>query len=213
MVADVAYRTSIDLAKEKGPFPLFDPTQYYADTVPHLALEIEKHGIRNALLTSIAPTGTISLYAGNVSSGIEPIFATAYNRKVLQPDGSHTTEEVVDYAVAEYRKRSNSNDLPDWFVTAQDLPPSAHVKMQAAAQKWVDSAISKTVNVPADISFDDFKSVYMLAYDLGCKGCTTYRPNAVTGSVLTVSDDATGADDAAQACVYDPETGERSCAG
>jgi ribonucleoside-diphosphate reductase alpha chain len=213
MVADVAYRTSIDLAKEKGPFPLFDPAQYYADTVPHLALEIEKHGIRNALLTSIAPTGTISLYAGNVSSGIEPIFATAYNRKVLQPDGSHTTEEVVDYAVAEYRKRSNSNDLPDWFVTAQDLPPSAHVKMQAAAQKWVDSAISKTVNVPADISFDDFKSVYMLAYDLGCKGCTTYRPNAVTGSVLTVSDDATGADDAAQACVYDPETGERSCAG
>ena len=213
LIAETSYRASIGLAKEKGAFPLFDPEQYYADTVPELADEIKEHGIRNALLTSIAPTGTISLYAGNVSSGIEPIFATAYNRKVLLSDGSHATEEVVDYAVAEYRKRSNSKKLPSWFVTAQDLPPSAHVKMQAAAQKYVDNAISKTVNCPADISFEDFKEVYMLAYEMGCKGCTTYRPNDVTGSVLTVSDDSTGADDAAQACIYDHETGERSCAG
>jgi ribonucleoside-diphosphate reductase alpha chain len=211
-IADCAYRASIDLAKEKGAFPLFDPAEYYADTVPHLADEIRKYGIRNALLTSIAPTGTISLYSGNVSSGIEPIFATSYSRKVLQPDGTHTTEEVVDYAVADYRKRSNSKQLPSWFVTAQDLAPDAHVKMQAAAQKYVDNAISKTVNVPADISFDAFKEVYMLAYEMGCKGCTTYRPNDVTGSVLTVSDDATGSDDAGMACMYDPETGERSCA-
>lgn len=212
LIAHTAYETSVELAKEKGAFPLFDPLRYRADTVPHLAGEIATHGIRNALLTSIAPTGTISLYAGNVSSGIEPIFATAYTRKVLQPDGSHRTEEVVDYAVAQYRAKSNSKELPSHFVTAQTLDPAAHVRMQAAAQEFVDNAISKTINCPADISFDDFKEVYMLAYDLGCKGCTTYRPNDVTGSVLTVSDESTGTDDAAMACSYNPETGERSCA-
>lgn len=217
IMAEVAYASalaSIDLAKEKGPFPYFHAEEYYLDTAPGLAKQIKQYGIRNSHLTSIAPTGTISLYAGNVSSGIEPIFATSYTRKVLLPDGSKAEEEVVDYAVAEYRRRSNSNVLPAHFVTAQTLPPEAHVKMQAVAQKWVDSAISKTINLPADISFDAFKDVYMQAYDLGCKGCTTYRPNEVTGSVLTVSDDATGSDDASGgACVYDPATGERSCAG
>lgn len=214
-IAQLSAMASIDLAREKGAFPLFDADKYYLDTAPELADEIALYGIRNALLTSIAPTGTISLYAGNVSSGIEPIFATSYTRKVLLPDGTHQKEEVVDYAVAEHRARSNSGTLPQWFVTAQDLAPMAHVRMQAAAQKYVDNAISKTVNVPADISFEDFCGVYMAAYDMGCKGCTTYRPNDVTGSVLTVSDDATGADDASEggACVWDAETGERSCAG
>jgi len=214
-IALISYSTSIDLAREKGPFPMFDRDQYFADTVPELADDIKRYGIRNSHLTSIAPTGTISLYAGNVSSGIEPIFAAAYERKVLEKDGSHRVEEVVDYAVAEYRARSNSKTLPAHFVTAQSLAPADHVRMQAVAQKWVDSAISKTINVPADISFDDFADVYMMAWDMGCKGCTTYRPNDVTGSVLTVSDDATGADDASEggACVYDPATGERSCAG
>jgi len=211
-IALVAYATSIDLAREKGPFPLFDPGLYYADTVPELAEMIRKYGIRNSHLTSVAPTGTISLYAGNVSSGIEPIFATSYTRDVRMPDGSQKKEEVVDYAVAEYRSRSNSKALPAHFVTAQTLAPMDHVKMQAAAQKWVDSAISKTINVPADISFDDFAGVYMAAWEMGCKGCTTYRPNDVTGAVLTVSDDATGSDDASGgACVYNPETGEKSC--
>jgi ribonucleoside-diphosphate reductase alpha chain len=213
-IALVSYQTSIDLAREKGSFPAFDPDQYYADTVPELAEDIKRYGLRNSHLTSVAPTGTISLYAGNISSGIEPIFAHAYDRKVLEKDGSHRVEEVVDYAVAQYRLQSNSNALPSHFVTAQNLTPADHVRMQAAAQKWVDSAISKTVNVPVDISFDDLSDVYMQAWDMGCKGCTTYRPNAVTGSVLTVSDDATGADDASEggACAYNAETGEKSCA-
>jgi ribonucleoside-diphosphate reductase alpha chain len=151
---------------------------------------IAQHGIRNALLTSVAPTGTISLYAGNVSSGIEPVFAYAYTRKVLQKDGSRTEEEVVDYAVRLWREKHGDAPLPDHFVNAQTLPPLDHVRMQAAAQKWVDSSISKTINCPEDISFDDFKEVYMAAWDQGCKGCTTYRPNDVTGSVLTVSEKA-----------------------
>jgi ribonucleoside-diphosphate reductase alpha chain len=151
---------------------------------------IAKHGIRNALLTSVAPTGTISLYAGNVSSGIEPVFAYAYTRKVLQKDGSRTQEEVVDYAVRLWRETHGDAPLPDYFVNAQTLPPLDHVRMQAAAQKWIDSSISKTINCPEDISFDAFQEVYMAAWDQGCKGCTTYRPNAVTGSVLTVSEAA-----------------------
>jgi len=149
---------------------------------------VREHGIRNALLTSIAPTGTISLYAGNVSSGIEPVFAYSYTRKVLQRDGSRTEEEVVDYAVQKWREKFGDVDLPDHFVNAQTLAPLEHVKMQAAAQKWVDSSISKTINCPADISFEAFKHVYMEAWDTGCKGCTTYRPNDVTGSVLSVSE-------------------------
>ncbi|MCA1775551.1 MAG: adenosylcobalamin-dependent ribonucleoside-diphosphate reductase [Loktanella sp.] len=150
---------------------------------------IRTHGIRNALLTSIAPTGTISLYAGNVSSGIEPVFAYAYTRKVLQKDGTRTEEEVVDYAVQMWRDLKGDAELPDYFVNAQTLAPLEHVRMQAAAQKWIDSSISKTINCPEDIGFEDFKEVYMAAWDQGCKGCTTYRPNAVTGSVLSVSED------------------------
>ena len=150
---------------------------------------IAKHGLRNALLTSIAPTGTISLLAGNVSSGIEPVFAHAYTRKVLQPDGTRTEEEVVDYAVQLWRDLKGEAPLPDHFVTAQDLAPEDHVRMQAAAQPHVDSSISKTINCPADISFEAFKDVYTLAYESGCKGCTTYRPNAVTGSVLEVAEE------------------------
>jgi ribonucleoside-diphosphate reductase alpha chain len=149
---------------------------------------IAKHGIRNALLTSIAPTGTISLYAGNVSSGIEPVFAYSYKRKVLQKDGSRTEEEVIDYAVQMWRDKFGDTPLPDYFVNAQTLAPLDHVRMQAAAQKWIDSSISKTINCPEDISFDSFKEVYMAAWDQGCKGCTTYRPNDVTGSVLSVSE-------------------------
>jgi ribonucleoside-diphosphate reductase alpha chain len=192
-IARAAYLASVDLAKEKGPFPLFDAEAYLAtgnmmQMDPDVREAIRKHGIRNALLTSIAPTGTISLYAGNVSSGIEPVFAYAYTRKVLQKDGSRTEEEVVDYAVRLWRDLKGDAPLPDYFVNAQTLPPLDHVRMQAAAQKWIDSSISKTINCPEDISFDDFKEVYMAAWDQGCKGCTTYRPNAVTGSVLTVSE-------------------------
>ena len=194
-IARAAYRASIALAREKGPFPLFDAEPFLASgTMRQMDDDIRdavrSHGIRNALLTSVAPTGTISLYAGNVSSGIEPVFAHAYTRKVLQPDGTRTEEEVVDYAVRLWRDRMGDAPLPDHFVNAQTLAPLDHVRMQAAAQQWVDSSISKTINCPEDIPFDSFREVYMAAWDSGCKGCTTYRPNAVTGSVLSVAEPA-----------------------
>ncbi|MEP2474371.1 MAG: adenosylcobalamin-dependent ribonucleoside-diphosphate reductase, partial [Paracoccaceae bacterium] len=193
-IARAAYLASVDLAKEKGAFPLFDVDGYLASGTMQMMDDdvrdaVRTHGIRNALLTSIAPTGTISLYAGNVSSGIEPVFAYAYTRKVLQKDGTRTEEEVIDYAVQLWREKFGDVDLPEYFVNAQTLAPMDHVKMQAAAQKWVDSSISKTINCPEDIDFDAFKDVYMQAWDSGCKGCTTYRPNAVTGSVLSVAED------------------------
>ena len=194
-IARAAYLASVELAKEKGSFPLFDVEGYLASGAMQqmdadVRDAIAEHGIRNALLTSIAPTGTISLYAGNVSSGIEPVFAYAYTRKVLQKDGSKTEEEVIDYAVQMWRDKMGDAELPNYFVNAQTLAPLEHVRMQAAAQKWVDSSISKTINCPEDISFEAFKDVYMAAWDQGCKGCTTYRPNAVTGSVLSVSSES-----------------------
>ncbi|QPM90622.1 adenosylcobalamin-dependent ribonucleoside-diphosphate reductase [Pseudooceanicola algae] len=193
-IARSSYLASVDLAKEKGAFPLFDKDAYLASGTMQTMDEdvraaVAEHGIRNALLTSIAPTGTISLFAGNVSSGIEPVFAYEYTRKVLQKDGSRTEEKVVDYAVKMWKDLKGDAPLPDHFVNAQTLAPLEHVKMQAAAQKWIDSSISKTINCPEDIGFDDFKEVYMEAWDTGCKGCTTYRPNDVTGSVLSVSDE------------------------
>tara|TARA_R110002051_G_scaffold1348_2_gene7481 strand:+ start:2372 stop:4657 length:2286 start_codon:yes stop_codon:yes gene_type:complete len=209
-IARAAYLASVELAKEKGAFPLFDADAYLASgTMQQMDEEVRAaiadNGIRNALLTSIAPTGTISLYAGNVSSGIEPVFAYAYTRKVLQKDGSRTEEEVVDYAVQLWRDLKGDAPLPDYFVNAQTLAPLDHVKMQAAAQKWVDSSISKTINCPEDISFDSFKDVYMAAWDQGCKGCTTYRPNDVTGSVLSVSEatDSAPGETAAQPLVQE----------
>ena len=191
LISREAYLASTELAQEKGSFPLLDVNQFLQsgnmvqmdDDVKEV---IRSHGIRNALLTSIAPTGTISLYAGNVSSGIEPVFAYSYHRKVLQKDGTKLEEEVIDYAVNLWKEKFGNKEFPDYFVNAQTLSPTDHVKMQAAAQKWIDSSISKTINCPEDISFEEFKEVYMAAWDQGCKGCTTYRPNAVTGSVLSV---------------------------
>ena len=191
LISREAYLASTELAQEKGSFPLLDVNQFLQsgnmvqmdDDVKEV---IRSRGIRNALLTSIAPTGTISLYAGNVSSGIEPVFAYSYNRKVLQKDGTKREEEVIDYAVNLWKEKFGNKEFPDYFVNAQTLSPTDHVKMQAAAQKWIDSSISKTINCPEDISFEEFKEVYMAAWDQGCKGCTTYRPNAVTGSVLSV---------------------------
>lgn len=217
-ISIAAYQASIDLAKEKGSFPLLDVEKFLAtgnmQQMPsYIRDQIREHGIRNALLTSIAPTGTISLYAGNVSSGIEPIFALGYERKVMQKDGSKITEVVEDYAVTRWKKDHGSTPLPASFVTAQTLSPSAHVRMQAAAQRWIDSSISKTVNVPEDINFDDFKNVYMEAYDTGCKGCTTYRPNDVTGSVLTATEEGQVEEGGACELKFDADTGQiiRSC--
>ncbi len=189
-LSHAAYAASVEIAREKGAFPLFDAREYLAR--PHIrALPqeirdgIAAHGIRNGLLTSIAPTGTISLFAGNVSSGIEPVFAYSYKRRILKPDGTRAEEEVEDYAYRAFRARFGEDaSLPDYFVNAQTLGPADHLGVQAAAQKHIDSSISKTINVPAEIAFDAFKDVYAGAYALGCKGCTTYRPNAVTGAVL-----------------------------
>ena len=194
-----AYAASVEIAKEKGPFPLFDAEKFLAgESVGELdeALKaaIAEHGIRNSLLTSIAPTGTISLLADNVSSGLEPVFSYSYNRSVLMPDGSRREEEVTDAAYRAFRRlKGETTPLPDYFVNAQTLAPGDHVVMQAAVQKYIDSSISKTINVPAELDFEAFKDIYQQAYDLGCKGCTTYRPNDVTGSVLTVkAEDAAG---------------------
>ena len=193
LVNRAAYLASTGLAAEKGAFPLFDREPYLAgETVAALDDEVRTaiaaHGIRNALLTSIAPTGTISLLADNVSSGVEPVFAHSFTRKVTGRDGTRREEVVEDYAVRSYRARFGAEAaLPDHFVTAQTLTAEEHVRMQAALQRHVDSAISKTVNLPADISFADFARVYRLAYDSGCKGCTTYRPNEITGSILSTT--------------------------
>lgn len=218
LVAVEAYQASIDLAKEKGSFPLLDVEAFLESgnmrKMPeNIREQVREHGIRNALLTSIAPTGTISLYAGNVSSGIEPIFALEYDRKVLQKDGSKVTETIRDYAVEKWYREFHGEPLPDSFVTAQTLKPIEHVRMQAAAQKWVDSSISKTINCPEDISFDDFKDVYTAAWEMGCKGCTTYRPNDVTGSVLEVKPDKTQDENGACELKYDQDTGQmiRTC--
>jgi len=214
-IARCSYLASIELSKEKGPFPALDIEKYLASgnmkKMPaHIRQDIRTHGIRNALLTSIAPTGTISLYAGNVSSGIEPIFALEYQRKVMQKDGSKVTEDVRDYAVDKWYRSRPGEPLPESFVTAQTLKPIEHVRMQAAAQKWVDSSISKTINCPEDIPFQDFKDVYTAAWEMGCKGCTTYRPNDVTGSVLEAKPKE---ESGACELKYDEETGQliRSC--
>ncbi|MCR9254521.1 MAG: ribonucleoside reductase [Alphaproteobacteria bacterium] len=188
-----AYGTSVELAKEKGPFPLFDREAYLARPQIQALDEdiragIAEHGIRNALLTSIAPTGTISLLADNVSSGVEPVFAWEYTRNVLQKDGSRTKETVSDYAYRLYRRlKGDDAPLTNAFVDAQSLTPAEHVVMQAAVQEFIDSSISKTINCPPDLSFEAFKDVYRLAYDSGCKGCTTYRPSDVRGAVLEVA--------------------------
>jgi ribonucleoside-diphosphate reductase alpha chain len=211
-IAHAAYRASIEIAKLKGPFPLFDAEEYlkrpFIQRLPEdIRQGIAEHGIRNGLLTSIAPTGTISLYAGNVSSGIEPVFAYSYSRRVLMPDGTPEEQIVRDFAVAAFREKfGDTAELPDYFVSAQTLIPDDHLAVQAAAQKYVDSSISKTINLPETISFEAFKDVYIKAYESGCKGCTTYRPNDVTGSVLTVTETAAEPDD--DASDETPKTGD-----
>ncbi len=190
-VQRAAYLASAEIAAEKGSFPLFDAEAFLAR--PNVAAlpedvhaAIRRHGIRNGCLTSIAPTGTISLLAGNVSSGIEPVFDHVYHRRVLAASGASTEETVEDYAHTLFRRLSGGEvPLSEAFVTARELTPREHLEMQAALQRHVDSSISKTINCPAGIDFEAFKSVYADAYALGLKGCTTYRPNAVTGAVLT----------------------------
>jgi len=198
-----AYLASAELAREKGAFPLFDREPYLAgENIQALEEDVRaaiaEHGIRNALVTSVAPTGTISLFADNVSSGLEPVFSFRYARHVLMPDGSRREEEVTDYAYRLFRRlKGEITALPESFVDAQGLSPNDHLVMQAAVQKYIDSSISKTINCPEGISFDDFKEIYAQAYELGCKGCTTYRPNEITGAVLEAPANTAKSEDAA----------------
>lgn len=195
-IMNASYRASAELAAEKGVFPLYDADAYLKRPIiarldDDVRALVSKYGVRNALLTSIAPTGTISLVADNVSSGIEPVFAFSYTRNVLMPDGRREAQQVSDHALRRYRDIAGPDaPLTDAFVDAQTLAPLDHVAIQAAAQKYVDSSISKTINCPADLDFEAFKHVYGEAYRTGCKGCTTYRPNKVTGAVLEVTDPA-----------------------
>ncbi|ANJ20702.1 class II ribonucleotide reductase [Roseobacter phage RD-1410Ws-07] len=212
-IAIWAYEESIEMAKEWGPAPFAEDHENRAKLLQshmfqilpeHIGEAMMKYGIRNSHLLSIAPTGTISMYGGNVSSGIEPIFFPEYSRNITNADGTKRTEKVMTYCVHKFHehfdnKEPFNGDAKDWWwsqymVTAQDLDPAHHIHMQGAAQKWIDSSISKTVNIPVDYSFDDFKAVYELAYDKGCKGCTTYRPNDVTGSILFIEEEETKED-------------------
>lgn len=205
LMRDACYRASVELAKEKGPFPLFDADQYLAgefiQTLPEdLRAEIGVHGIRNSHLLSVAPTGTISLFAGNISSGIEPPFAVQYLRKTIMPDGSTEDWVVMDYAKDQWGIEGK---------TSGDLSADQHIKVLNMASKYVDSACSKTCNVGNEVNFEEFKNLYMMAYDGGSSGCTTFRPASieVRGSVMEEIKETEG-----EACFIDPNTGELSCA-
>jgi ribonucleoside-diphosphate reductase alpha chain len=195
IMRDEAYAASIELAKERGAFPLLDADQYlasprFASRLPdEMKNNIRQHGIRNSHLLSIAPTGTISLaFADNASNGIEPAFSWFYTRKKRMMDGTTKDYSVEDHAWRLYKKQGGDMEhLPACFVTALEISALDHMKMVAAVAPYIDTAISKTVNVPADYPFDDFRHLYTEAWKAGLKGLATYRPNSVLGSVLSVT--------------------------
>jgi len=208
VICHSAYRASIALAGEKGPFPSFERDSYlqgpFIRSLPDDIRDgIATNGIRNSHLIAIAPTGTISLLAGNVSSGLEPIFAGSYTRKVLTEDGSEQEFELTDHALALWRQHTGAtSSQPPEFVTTAELSVDAHLDIQAALQPFVDNSISKTINVPENYPFEDFKKIYDAAYRRGLKGCTTFRPNPVTGTVLSA--EGAGAD-APHCCAIERE--------
>jgi len=189
---DAAYIASIDLAKEKGAFPAFDAAGYlaegtFASRLPStIKDEIRKYGIRNSHLLSIAPTGTVSLaFADNASNGIEPAFSWTYRRKKREADGSTREYTVEDHAWRVYHLLGGHADqLPESFVSALEMSAADHIAMMKAVQPYVDTAISKTVNVPADYPYEDFKNLYLQAWEFNLKGLATYRPNSILGAVL-----------------------------
>jgi ribonucleoside-diphosphate reductase alpha chain len=188
-VRDAAYHASIALTREKGAFPALDRKAFlasgFASRLPDTIREaIAAHGIRNSHLLAIAPAGTISLLANNCSSGIEPVFAAEAERRVLETDGSYRSHRVVDHAVQLWRQQGRSG-MPPALVEARQIDPLAHLHMQAALQPFVDNAISKTINVASDYPFERFADLYRQAHTLGLKGCTVFRPNPVTGAILS----------------------------
>ena len=195
---NAAYRASVELAKEKGAFPEFDADRYlgkgskkgegtFATRLPDdIKADIRKYGIRNSHLLSIAPTGTVSLaFADNASNGIEPPFSWTYTRRKREADGSKSEYVVEDHAWRLYREQGGDvNSLPDYFVNALGMTALEHVAMMEAVQPFIDTSISKTVNVPADYPYEDFKDLYQQAWKARLKGLATYRPNNVLGAVL-----------------------------
>jgi ribonucleoside-diphosphate reductase alpha chain len=214
-IANRAYMSSVELAIEKGPFPLFDRDKYAQGKFiqkldPEVQEAIYKYGIRNSHLTSIAPTGTISLTANNVSSGIEPVFSLDYTRTVQTPEGP-MYEKVEDFAKWAWGVEC---------ITANEISVQEHVDMLTAAQEWVDSACSKTCNVGDGVSWEEFRDVYMRAYDGGAKGCTTFRLAGKRFGILSASasedvvEEKENPDETiidGGACYIDPETGIRTC--
>jgi len=204
MLRDETYSCSSDLATEKGSFPLYDWEKYleskYVQTFPDwLKNKIETGGMRNSHLTSIAPTGTISLTADNVSSGIEPPFALFYDRTIQQFDGAQT-ERVKDYA---YRHGVSGR-------TANEITAQEHLAVLALSQRFIDSAVSKTCNVGDQVTYDEFKTLYYDAWKAGCKGITTFRAAGKRYGILNEANDNEDPTDA-EACFIDPSTGQKSC--
>lgn len=218
VLRDSAYLASVFLAKEKGAFPLFDAQKYlqsnFVQTLPDtIKTLIATYGIRNSHLISIAPTGTISLCADNVSSGIEPVFTHEYQRTINTVDGQ-VTESVSDYAYREWGVKGR---------TAMELKPLEHIGVLAVAQKYCDSAVSKTINIGDEVAYDEFKDVYMAAYDSGAKGATTFRSSGKRMGILTINQEEVKHDtegnqgtfeiteNGGEACTFDVTTGRKTC--
>ena len=208
---DTAYTASIELAQERGAFPLFDANTYlaegtFASRLPDpIKQAIRTQGIRNSHLLSVAPTGTVSLaFADNASNGIEPAFSWTYTRKKRQADGSTASYEVHDHAWRVFKALGGDTDhLPESFVSALDMSAHDHIAMMQAVQPFIDTAISKTVNVPANYPYEDFKDLYLQAWRARLKGLATYRPNAILGAVLETTP-AAPSQPASAAPVVDP---------
>ena len=205
-LANESYRASAMIAKEKGTFPLYEPEMLFGGFMSRLDEDvvdlINKHGLRNSHLTSIAPTGTISISADNVSSGIEPVFSTHYDRTVIDDEGLQRVERVTDYG---YRELGVTNP-----VTADECSIDEHVNVLIHAAKWVDSAVSKTLNVGKDVSWEDFKSIYVRAWKGGAKGCTTFRAAGERYGILNKVDVAEDTGEGG-ACYIDVATGKKEC--
>ncbi len=206
LLRNYSYETSAKLAREKGPFPLFHKEMYaqgkFVKTLPKDILEhISTFGIRNSHLTSIAPTGTISLAADNVSSGIEPVFSYGFDRTIQTFDGPKV-EKVEDYGYRVFGVEGK---------TANSIEVENHVDVLCSAQQYMDSAVSKTCNVGDDVTWDRFKDVYLRAYEGGAKGCTTFRAAGRRQGILNEAEEPSLDDDEVQACFIDPETGINSC--
>ena len=201
-----AYKASIELAKEKGAFPLFDAEDYCASdfilTLPEdIQKDIKEFGIRNSHLISFAPTGTISLTANNVSGSIEPTFSEVLDRTVIKEDGP-VIERLYDYGVQNFGTKPR---------TATECSADDHLNVLALATKYSDSAVSKTCNVSPDMPWEDFKDLYVRAWKLGCKGITTFNPGGKRYGILNAVDGVETEEEKVEACFIDPETGSRTC--